>query len=152
MRMRNVRRAGNEWHGRLIRARNELEVLLIPHTRARGWSRRATRNRARRSHVEIEAWRLYWIFRRENSSHADRGEERKKAPSIAAKRRPVEESPQLKVIKLIGPRDNQANYRYQSTIASRRYVLPVRLHPHGDFFTRMTNPINYRAMEPTLWN
>ena len=38
---------------------------------------------------------------------------------------------QLNVIKLIGPADNQANYRYQSTI--ERYLLPCHGYTHGAF-------------------
>lgn len=139
-----TRWTSNEWRGRLIQARNELEFLLISQTpSAVSLFRRGTR--AKISHQNWNSAGLL-DFRRENSSSVWG-----KKVHAAAKKFRRKSVPQLKIIKLIGPWDNQANYWYQSTIAPHRRALPMRLHPR-DFFTRMTNPINYRATEPTLRN
>lgn len=83
--------------------------------------------------------------RRNRGKRETEREREEKKRARCGKRKPADKSaPQLNVIKLIGPRDNQANYRYQSTIAPSLRTMRMRLHPRG-FFTRMTNPINYRT-------
>jgi len=141
---------GNEWRGRLIRARNELEFLLISQIHTVSWKQflRSDVKFARKDFTPKSKFSEFTGFSKQN---------RKiiwtcgKKVHVAAKEGRRKSDSQLKIIKLIGPWDNQANYRYQSTIAPRRCVLPMWLHPR-DFFTRMTNPINYRATEPTLQN
>lgn len=119
-----TRWTGNEYHGRLIRARNELEFLLISQPE------RDSPAPARNSHEDLAPKSKlcgYWIYEDENSVR-----EEKKRTRCGEEAR-WKSASQLKVIKLIGPWDNQANYRYQSTIAPRRCAaIPAGLFYSDD--------------------
>lgn len=116
--------------GRSPRARNELEFLLISQPEQRGGGEReglrATRRNSRTTKTPKSNRKLdgYWIFgwKARVLVCARARAKRKKRTYVAAKAPGRKSASQLNVIKLIGPRDNRANYRYQSTIAPRRYV------------------------------